>query len=81
MRLSADVGGTFTDLVVETKDGLFQLFKAPTTSRDPVVGMLDAIDRAASAFGTTRTKFLAGVEMFIHATTRSTNAVITNSTA
>jgi N-methylhydantoinase A/oxoprolinase/acetone carboxylase beta subunit len=53
MRLSADVGGTFTDLVVETGEGSFRLFKAPTTSHDPVVGMLDAIDRASVAFGTT----------------------------
>jgi N-methylhydantoinase A len=81
MRLSADVGGTFTDLVVETGEGFFQLFKAPTTSHDPVVGMLDAIDRASVAFGTTREAFLASVEMFIHATTRSTNAVLTGGTA
>jgi N-methylhydantoinase A len=81
MRLSADVGGTFTDLVVETKEGLFQLFKAPTTSHDPIVGMLDAIDRASLAFEATREAFLAGVEMFIHATTLSTNAVLTGSTA
>jgi N-methylhydantoinase A len=81
MRLSADVGGTFTDLVVETKEGVFQLFKAPTTPHDPVIGVLNAVDRAAAAFGATREAFLRGVDMFIHATTRSTNAVLTNATA
>ena len=39
MRLSADVGGTFTDLVIEHEDGRFELFKAPTTSDDPVRGV------------------------------------------
>ena len=34
MRLSVDVGGTFTDLVVEDGAGLLKVFKAPTTSPD-----------------------------------------------
>jgi N-methylhydantoinase A/oxoprolinase/acetone carboxylase beta subunit len=31
MRVSADIGGTFTDLVVEARTGEFRLFKVPTT--------------------------------------------------
>ena len=81
MRVSADVGGTFTDLVVESADGVFHLFKAPTTPADPVAGILDAVDRAAAAQAMTRSRFLGAVDMFIHATTRSTNAILTNSTA
>jgi N-methylhydantoinase A len=81
MRVSADVGGTFTDLVVESADGVFHLFKAPTTPADPVVGILDAVDRAAAGHAMTRARFLGTVDMFIHATTRSTNAILTNSTA
>jgi len=81
MRLSADVGGTFTDLVVETADGAFQLYKAPTVPSDPVVGVLAAIELAAAAAGRPRQAFLADVGMFIHATTRSTNAILTNETA
>jgi len=81
MRVSADVGGTFTDLVVESADGVFHLFKAPTTPADPVVGILDAVDRAAAAQAMTRARFFGMVDMFIHATTRSTNAILTNSTA
>jgi N-methylhydantoinase A len=81
MRLSADVGGTFTDLVVETDDGEFHLFKAPTTTTDPVLGVFDAIDRAALAFGLPREQFLSDTSMFIHATTRSTNAILTNTVA
>jgi N-methylhydantoinase A len=81
MRLSADVGGTFTDLVIETDDGEFHLFKTPTTTTDPVLGVFDAIDRAALAFGLPREQFLSDTSMFIHATTRSTNAILTNTVA
>jgi N-methylhydantoinase A len=81
MRLSADVGGTFTDLVVESDDGAFRMFKAPTTPADPVLGVLAAVDRAAAAFSLSRSDFLGGIGMFIHATTRSTNAILTNGVA
>lgn len=81
MRISADVGGTFTDIVVETDDGLFHLFKAPTTPQDPVVGVINAVDKAAASFGATRAEFLSRVGLFIHATTRSTNAILTGTTA
>jgi N-methylhydantoinase B len=48
MRIACDTGGTFTDLVVETHDGL-KLFKASTTPDDPVRGVLDALTLAAAA--------------------------------
>jgi N-methylhydantoinase A len=81
MRLSTDVGGTFTDLVVEPAPGQFRLFKAPTTPQDPVTGVLDVLERAAAGFSTTRERLLAGAGIFIHATTRSTNAILTGATA
>jgi N-methylhydantoinase A len=81
MRLSADIGGTFTDLVVESADGEFCIFKAPTTPADPVLGVFAAIDLAAQAFASSRKALLSDTSMFIHATTRSTNAILTNSVA
>lgn len=80
MRLSVDVGGTFTDLVMEDEDG-FRLFKSPTTPDDPVLGVLDVLGRAAEDRGLERETLLGACEMFVHATTRATNAVLTGTTA
>ena len=76
-RLSADVGGTFTDLVVHDHRGSFELFKSPTTPDDPVRGVFDVLALAAAAADTTLAAFLAGCDLFMHATTRATNAVLT----
>ena len=42
MRLAVDVGGTFTDLVVQSADEL-RSFKVPTTVSDPVIGLLQVV--------------------------------------
>jgi len=81
MRFSADTGGTFTDLVVEDDAGRLSLFKSPTTPDDPVRGILDAFDLAADSLGLDRRDLLARGEVFIHATTRAINAVLTGGTA
>ena len=77
MRLSADVGGTFTDLVVKTEDGRFEMFKSPTTPDDPGQGVLDVLALAAAAADTTIEVLLRNCELFMHATTRANNAVLT----
>ena len=46
MNVSVDIGGTFTDCVVQHEHGV-EFYKAPTTPADPVRGMLDAIGKAA----------------------------------
>ncbi|MHB8242166.1 MAG: hydantoinase/oxoprolinase family protein [Solirubrobacteraceae bacterium] len=80
MRLAADTGGTFTDLVVEQGESV-QLYKASTTPHDPAAGILDAVTLAAADAGRTRESFLADVEVFIHGTTRAINAILTETTA
>ena len=47
MRLSVDVGGTFTDLVVDNGDGRLELHKTSTTSPDPIDGILAVLGIAA----------------------------------
>ena len=81
MRLSADIGGTFTDLVVENEDGRFELFKSPTKPDDPVQGVLDVLALAAAGADTTLEALLQGCDLFMHATTRATNAVLTGTTS
>ncbi len=80
MRVAVDTGGTFTDLVLD-HGGALRLYKSPTTPRDPVQGVLDVLGLAADDLAIERSELLGEVELLIHATTHTTNAVITHSTA
>lgn len=80
LRVSVDIGGTFTDLVVEEGERL-RLFKSPTVPDDPVRGILDVLAVAAAADGQDVTQFVARVGTFVHATTRGLNAVLTGTAA
>ena len=81
MRFAVDTGGTFTDLVFEDDSGNIHMFKAPTTPRDPVEGILDTLRIAADSMSITSEELLAQGELFIHGTTHAVNAVVTGNTA
>ncbi|WP_320668913.1 hydantoinase/oxoprolinase family protein [Patulibacter defluvii] len=81
LRLATDMGGTFTDLVIDDGRGGLELHKAPTTPEDPVRGVLDSVDVAAAARGTDRAGLLRDAGVFVHATTRALNAMLTGRTA
>lgn len=81
IAIACDVGGTFTDLIVGNDDGL-QLFKATSTHDDPIDGIISALEHASGANGAIDLcDFLARCRIFIHATTRATNALLTGKTA
>ena len=77
MKLAIDTGGTFTDVVVRHADGLLTLHKAPSTPRDPIEGILEAIRRAAADGGLSAGELLSRCDTVIHGTTRATNAILT----
>lgn len=81
IRLAVDTGGTFTDLVIEDGKGQITLHKSATTPEDPITGVLNVLDVAATELGTDRQYLLAQSDLFIHATTHATNAILTGSTA
>jgi N-methylhydantoinase A len=81
VRFAVDTGGTFTDLVLEGDRGLVRMFKAPTTPRDPVAGIMDAVGIAAESMARSVADLLAAGDLFIHGTTHAINAVITGTTA
>ena len=81
MRISVDVGGTFTDLVVEDEVGQVRLYKAPTTPDDPVQGVLDVLQVVADYRGISIEALLGACEMLMHATTWATNAILTGRTS
>ena len=71
MRIGADVGGTFTDVVLETGSGMFST-KVLTTYDAPERGILDGVRSVVAEAGAA----LADLEAFIHGTTLATNALI-----
>jgi N-methylhydantoinase A len=70
MRIGIDIGGTFTDLVVATEDGV-AVRKVSSTPRDPSAAFAAALDRAPSG----------EADEVLHGTTVATNAVLTRSGA
>ncbi|WP_249033304.1 hydantoinase/oxoprolinase family protein [Silicimonas algicola] len=67
--LGVDVGGTFTDLVeVDAGSGAIRIAKTPTTPENQAFGVLAAVDAAEVELGR--------VDLIVHGTTTTTNAVL-----
>ena len=71
IRLAADIGGTFTDVVLETPARRFSC-KVLTTPREPERAIVEGIERLLAESGVRA----ADVGLFIHGTTLATNALI-----
>jgi N-methylhydantoinase A len=76
-RVCIDVGGTFTDCLVMDETGLLLKFKASTTPRDPSVGLMDAMKKAARHYGLDVKELLGQIEILVHGTTLATNILLT----
>lgn len=72
IRIGADVGGTFTDVVIQRIDGTYASTKVLTTHDAPERAILDGVAALAGAEDVD----LGSVEQFIHGTTLATNALI-----
>ena len=74
MRISVDVGGTFTDVIVLDEDsGDLRLEKVETTPIDPAQGVLQGFEKAEAE--------LDKIGYFMHGTTLAINALLTRSGA
>lgn len=71
LRVSVDVGGTFTDIVVESNDGISG-YKLLTDHAAPEHGIGEGVARLLSKLG----KSFADIDLFLHGTTLATNAVL-----
>ena len=69
-RIAVDIGGTFTDLVVESESGT-EVSKVLSTPEDLVEGVLNAVEQAGAD--------LADVDLFIHGTTIGLNTFLERS--
>lgn len=70
VRVGVDTGGTFTDFVFQTADGL-RLFKIASTPADPSEAIMEGLRRIADSTGAN----LREIEV-VHGTTVGTNALL-----
>ncbi|MFP6713457.1 MAG: hydantoinase/oxoprolinase family protein [Rhodospirillales bacterium] len=70
-RLAADIGGTFTDVVLDTASGRFTT-KVLTTSQAPERGVVEGVELVLNDAGILPEQ----IDIFVHGTTLATNALI-----
>lgn len=80
-KVGIDVGGTFTDFLLMDEKGTPRVFKVLSTPGDPSVAVLQGLEEMARSLSSTLEAFLREVEIIVHGTTVTTNAVITGNTA
>jgi N-methylhydantoinase A len=67
--VGCDVGGTYTDLILhDPSNGGLRLAKVPTTTANQAHGVIAALEQTG--------KSAQGVDLFIHGTTATTNALL-----
>ena len=81
LRVSVDIGGTFTDMVVAAADGSVEMFKSPSTHDQLSRGVMNCLGKAAEHYRTSLDGLLAEVDTIIHGTTVTTNALLTRAGA
>ena len=80
--IAADIGGTFTDVVViDERNGGLNVGKALTTPDDLQSGVMDGLSLAAREMGRQVDDLLGDTRRFVHATTLPGNAVFAYSGA
>lgn len=80
LRIGIDVGGTFTDFLVQEGDGS-AIFKVLSTPEDPSIGLINGLEEIAGARGMTLEAFVPTIDIIVHGTTVTTNAVLTGNGA
>jgi len=75
-RVGIDVGGTFTDLICLTPDGLIVLDKTATTPDDRSQGVMNGLALLADRFGLSLGDFCQRLDLVAHGTTTADNTMI-----
>lgn len=76
-KIGIDVGGTFTDFLVSDESGNAEVFKVLSTPKDPSEGVYNGLKEIAAAKGLSLSELFDSVEIIVHGTTITTNAVLT----
>ncbi len=80
-RIGVDVGGTFTDFLVAADEGEARIYKTSTSGANPAEGFFRGLEKAAADNAMSLSEFLAQVDVIVHGTTITTNAVLTGTGA
>ncbi|HJP23448.1 MAG: hydantoinase/oxoprolinase family protein [Alphaproteobacteria bacterium] len=80
-HIGVDVGGTFTDFLLHDEAAGATAFKVLSTPDDPARAVFAGLTEMAAAQDLPLDDFLAGVELIVHGTTVTTNAVLTGQVA
>jgi N-methylhydantoinase A len=79
-RVGIDVGGTFTDFLL-TGEGTRLVHKTSSTPGDPSQGVVTGLGEIAAQIGLTLEGLVARLDLIVHGTTVTTNAVLTRTGA
>jgi N-methylhydantoinase A len=80
-RVTCDIGGTFTDVVVSDEGGGLTVAKALTTPAQLFDGLRAALESAAAQLREPLEQMLGRASLFIFSTTQATNAILEGTTA
>lgn len=80
-RITCDIGGTFTDVVVADAGGRLTVAKALTEPAHLFGGLRAALERAAEQLQESLGELLGRAALFIFSTTQATNAILEGTTA
>jgi len=76
-KIGIDVGGTFTDFLLTRSDGESRTYKVLSTPKDPSEATVQGISEMADDEELSLKDFLTAVDVIVHGTTVTTNAVLT----
>lgn len=79
-QVCVDIGGTFTDCLVSGSDGVISIFKSPTTPGEFEKGFINVLHVAAEEYGINPAEFLKQIDLIVHGSTVSTNALVEKKT-
>ncbi len=71
-----DIGGTFTDCLVSDDKGTIAIFKSPTTPGEFEKGFINVLGVAAEGLGLSQRDFIGRIDIIVHGSTVSTNALV-----
>jgi len=80
-RIGVDVGGTFTDFLLMNEEGDAEVYKVLSTPEDPSIAVIQGLSEMAGKRNANLDFFLRDVDIIVHGTTVTTNAVLTGNVA
>ncbi|TPJ31265.1 hydantoinase/oxoprolinase family protein [Mesorhizobium sp. B2-8-3] len=79
-QVCIDIGGTFTDCLVSNSKGEIAIFKSPTTPGEFEKGFINVLHVAAEGYGLSGADFMKQIDLVVHGSTVSTNALVERKT-